>query len=370
MKRPIHILCVVFTALVPPTAETGNAAEHHVRLFESGKEGYRRYRIPSLVVMNSGTLLAVCEGRRDGGGLTGNVDLVAKRSRDNGKTWGPLIPVADMNHDTVGNQAVLVDPVTGTIWIAHTISPGNESEAAITRGESERSTRVYVTHSRDEGKTWSRPRDITATAKRPGWSWYGCGPGVGLTLKSGRLYFPCYHAEGNQGETYRSHAIFSDDHGKSWHLGGNAGQGNGESQALQRGDGTLYLNARTSGKGPQVRTILESRDEGQTWSTKAVDRTLYDPPCQASLLRLARPHTKPQWLFCHPAGPGRRQLTLRLSRNEGRSWDAGSLRLKDGDSQYSSLARLANGRIGILYDCWKANNYQLFFTTVSLADVK
>ena len=351
-------------------AGNGWAAGKHLRLFESGKEGYPRYRIPSLVVMKSGALLAVCEGRTDGGGLTGNVDLVCKRSKDNGKTWSALARVADLGRDTVGNQAVLVDAATGVVWIAHTVSPGGETEAAITRGETRRSTRVYVTHSRDEGKTWSQPRDITAAVKRPDWTWYGCGPGVGLQLKSGRLYFPCYHAEGEQGQTYRSHAIFSDDHGKTWQLGGSAGRLNGESQALQRRNGTIYLNARTSGKGPQAKSIVVSRDGGRTWAAKKLDRKLYDPPCQASLLKLPSADGRPRWLYCHPAGPGRCQLTLCLSHDEGRTWDAGILRLRAGDSQYSSLALLPNGRVGVFYDCWEDNNYQLHFTTVAIDAVR
>ena len=358
---------VLLTCLV--LAGNTSAAEPHVRLFESGREGYPRYRIPSLVVMKSGTLLAVCEGRSDGGGLTGNVDLVCKRSRDNGKTWSTLIRVANAKQDTVGNQAVLLDKATGVVWIAHTISPGSESEDAITRGESPRSTRVFVTHSRDEGETWSMPRDITNAVKRPGWTWYGCGPGVGLQLKSGRLYFPCYHAEGNQRKIYRSHAVFSDDHGKTWQLGGSAGRLNGESQALQRQDGTIYLNARTSGRGSQSRSIIESSDAGQTWSEKKLDRTLYDPPCQASLLQLPHLMAGPQWLFCHPSGPGRRQLTLRISQDEGRTWNAGTLQLREGDSQYSSLAFLPNRRLGVFYDCWQDNNYQLYFTTVKLSEI-
>ena len=351
-------------------AGSGWTAEGHLRLFESGKEGYPRYRIPSLVMMKSGALLAVCEGRVDGGGLTGNVDLVSKRSTNNGRTWSALARVADLGKDTVGNQAVLVDAQTGVVWIAHTVSPGGELEAAITRGETRRSTRVYVTHSRDEGKTWSLPRDITAEVKRPGWTWYGCGPGVGLQLKNGRLFFPCYHAEGKKGQTYRSHSIFSDDHGKTWQLGGSAGRLNGESQALQRRDGSIYLNARTSGKGPLAKSIVESRDNGQTWTAKKIDRALYDPPCQASLLKLTPADGRPRWLFCHPAGPGRRNLTIRLSVDEGRTWTGGSLLLRKGDSQYSSMALLSNGRMGVLYDCWEDNNYQIHFTTVAPRKVR
>ncbi len=129
----------------------------------------------ALVVTTGGTLLAVCEGRVDGGGLTGNVDLVCKRSLDNGKTWSDLERVSDRGQDTVGNQSVLVDRDTGVIWIAHTISPGKHLEEAITRGETNESTRVFAIHSRDEGQTWSEPREITPSVKRPGWTWYGCG---------------------------------------------------------------------------------------------------------------------------------------------------------------------------------------------------
>ena len=321
-------------------------------------------------MMKSGTLLAVCEGRADGGGLTGNVDLVCKRSMDNGKTWRKLMRVADLGKDTVGNQSVLVDGQTGVVWIAHTISPGEETEEAITRGETKQSTRVLVTHSRDEGQTWSPPRDITAAVKHPGWTWYGCGPGVGIQLKSGRLFFPCYHAEGEQGRTYRSHAIFSDNHGKTWQLGGNAGRLNGEPQALQRADGSIYLNARTSGQGPQVRSIIESRDGGQTWSGKKLDRALFDSPCQASLLKLPPKDGKSRWLYCHPAGPKRHNLTVRLSLDEGRTWNAGRLLLRRCDSQYSSLALLPNGRVSVLYDCWENGNYQLHFATFTIDAVR
>jgi len=359
----IAILCTLLGVNNP-------ADEKHLLLFESGKEGYPRYRIPSLVVTDSGALLAVCEGRADGGGLTGNVDLVCKRSFDHGETWSELTCIADLGKDTVGNQSVLVDRETGIVWIAHTISPGVHSEAAITRGETKQSTRVFVTHSRDDGKTWSKPQEITASVKRPDWTWYGCGPGVGFQLESGRLFFPCYHAEGEQGKTKRSHAIYSDDHGKTWQLGGSAGFQNGEPQALQRADGSIYMSARTAAGGPHVRSIIESNDGGKTWSEKRFDRSLFDAHCQASLLKLPPTEGKPRWLYCHPAGPKRHNLTVRLSRDEGQTWNAGSLLLRKGNGQYSSLALLPNGRVGVLYDCWENNNYQLYFATFSADDLR
>ena len=342
------------------------ASDDHLLLFESGQEGYPRYRIPSLVTTKTGSLLAVCEGRVDGGGLTGNVDLVCKQSSDNGKSWSELRLIADLGRDTVGNQSVLVDRRTGVIWIAHTVSPGEHLEAPITRGETARSTRVFLTHSTDEGKTWSQPADITKSAKKPGWTWYGCGPGVGIQLNSGRLLFPCYHAEGDQGQTKCSHALYSDDHGKTWKLSDNAGVGNGEPQALEREDGSIYLSARTAAGGPHLRSIVESRDAGSTWSEKRHDEALFDAYCQGSLLKLPPAAGRPRWLYCYPAGPDRQNLTILVSRDEGRTWNAGSRLLRKGNGQYSSMALLPNGQIGVLYDCWENQNYQLYFTTVSL----
>ncbi len=344
-------------------SDPDNAAAARL-LFQSGHEGYPRYRIPSLVVANGGDLLAICEGRADGGGLTGNVDLVFKRSTDLGATWSGLTRIADAGDDTLGNASALVDRESGVIWIAGTISPGEHLEAAIAKGETEESTRVFVVSSRDEGQTWTQPRNITAAVKKPGWTWYGCGPGVGIQLKNGRLLFPAYHREGQNGETVCSHAIFSDDGGLTWNLSQNAGAGNGEPQALQREDGSIYLSARTSGDGPNLRSIVESTDGGATWGDKRFDQSLYDAHCQASLLKLPpAANSKSRWLYAHPAGPDRNDLTIRLSHDEGRSWDAGALLLRKGNSQYSSMALLPDGRVGVLFDCWENGNYQLYFTT-------
>lgn len=346
------------------------ADQPHQLLFESGKEGYPRYRIPSLVVSKEGVLVAICEGRKDGGGLTGNVDLVAKRSFDNGISWTDLSLVADAGPDTLGNASALVDTTIGTIWIAGTISPGEFLEKVIATGESEESTRVFVSSSSDEGKSWTEPRDITAAVKLPGWTWYGCGPGVGIQLKSGRLLFPCYHREGQTGRTVCSHAIFSDDQGLTWQLGENAGSGNGEPQALQREDESIYLSARTAGGGEHFRSIVESKDRGATWSDKRFDKQIYDSYCQASLLKLPPEKGKPRWLYCHPAGPERNNLTIRLSRDEGLTWNSGSLILRKGNGQYSSMAILPDGRVAVLYDLWENDNYQLYFTTFSAEKIQ
>ncbi|MFQ5808748.1 MAG: exo-alpha-sialidase [Armatimonadota bacterium] len=361
---PPGVMAVVLLSATCCLAQSGDELRH-VLLFDSGTGGYPRYRIPSLIVSPRGTVLAFCEGRKDGGGFTGNIDLVLRRSFDDGRTWGPLQVVAEDGANTVGYPSAVVDRVTGVIWVAFTRSLGEDTEQEIVEGTSRETTRVLVTASRDDGVTWAEPVDVTDTTKRPEWTWYGTGGGIGIQLASGRLVIPAYHAEAKT-MIRRSHVIYSDDHGATWKLGGSAGDGNGECQVAERRDGTVYLNAR-SRRGAELRTIATSSDGGESWSEAALDEQLYDPPCQASVLSLggAEAEARPRWLFCHPAGPGRQDLTVRLSHDEGETWPVAKV-LRTGDSQYSSLAVLADGSIGCLYDCWRDGNYRLFFVRFPL----
>ena len=62
--------------------------------YVAGQDGYDTYRIPATVTTGKGTLLAFAEGRHDGAGDSGNIDVVLRRSTDGGCTWGPLSVVA------------------------------------------------------------------------------------------------------------------------------------------------------------------------------------------------------------------------------------------------------------------------------------
>ena len=59
-------------------------------VFISGQEGYKSYRIPALICLPDGDLLAFCEGRVAGSDDFGNIDIVMKRSRDQGRGRLPV----------------------------------------------------------------------------------------------------------------------------------------------------------------------------------------------------------------------------------------------------------------------------------------
>ena len=132
-------------------------------------------------------------------------------------------------------------------------------------------------------------------------------PGRGIQLDSGRLFFPCYHREGENGETVCSHAIFSDDRGRTWQLGKNAGSGNGESQALQRRDGSIYLSARTAGTA--LKSVRSSRAGTGVLPGEKSDLT------NSSMMHTARQassscrHTKENRTGCTVTRPVRNETT-------------------------------------------------------------
>ena len=75
---------------------------------------------------------------------------------------------------------------------------------------------------------------------------------------------------------------------------------------------------------------------------------LPDPTCQGSLLRIDQGPTT-RLYFLNPAGKGRKNGTLRVSTDGGRTWSA-SREAFPGPFAYSSMAALPDGRIGVLYE--------------------
>ncbi len=332
------------------TAQDAVGVPLQKEVFVSGKEGYHTFRIPALIVSKKGTLLAFCEGRKTGRGDHGDIDLVLKRSGDGGKTWGPLELVyeeGDTAAITIGNPCPVIDQGMGTIWLP--FCRDNRD--------------VFVTHSSDDGKTWAKPVNITADVKKSGWGWYATGPGVGIQLEKGphkgRLVIPCDHRENFEGKPAMfSHVFYSDDHGKTWKLGGSVAPHTDECQVVELTDGSLLMNMRNywgrdggqPAKGNR-RTLSRSTDDGATWSELEFDKTLIEPVCQASFLRYSWPGKgdKGKLLFANPASTKRDKFTIRLSEDEGKTWPVSKV-LHAGPAAYSCLGVLPDGTIGCLYE--------------------
>ncbi|HWI58408.1 MAG TPA: sialidase family protein, partial [Bacillota bacterium] len=218
--------------------------------------------------------------------------------------------------------------------------------------------------SSDAGLSWAKPREISASAKQPDWRWYATGPGNGIQLRrgehKGRLVIPANHSEHPNGSNAvsRSHVLYSDDHGQSWHLGGSEEELTNESGVVELADGALLHNMRSNHKKNR-RAVATSRDGGLTWSGLTLAKALVEPVCQASILRYSWPESgqKSCILFSNPASAKRENLTVRLSEDEGATWPVGRT-LHAGPAAYSSLAVLPDRTIACLYESGEANPYQ------------
>jgi len=336
-------------------------------LFVQGREGYNNYRIPALLTTQAGTLLAFCEARE--GGDSSDIDLLLRRSQDGGATWSPKQVVWNEGRNVCGNPCPVQDRDTGVIWLLVTWNDSTDSGKKLHEGTGKDTRRVYVCSSDDDGRTWSKPIEITATTKKKDWLWYATGPGVGIQLRlgphKGRLVIPC---DFTSKDAYSSHVIFSDDHGATWQLGGVITGGCNECQVVELADGTLLLNARMQKNSGGKRGIATSADGGITWSALRFDETLIEPVCQASLLRysLAADGGKNRLLFSNPASTTDRvNMTIRLSYDEGRTWPVAKS-LHAGPSAYSCLAVLANGDIGCLYEGGETRYGEIVFARFSV----
>lgn len=343
---------IVGTLAVCSVNLIASAAEvEQTDVYVGGTGGYHTYRIPAVVVSKQGTVLAFCEGRKTGRGDAGDIDLLLRRSSDGGKTWQRTQLVHEEGGTakiTIGNPCPIVDRKTGTIHLL--FSRNNQ--------------RAFYTTGRDDGQTWTKPREITQRFKAFDFAWtrLATGPGHGIQLRggphAGRLVAPIWLNE-RKGGQYRSAVLLSDDGGKTWRAGGIApplSPKQNECMVAETDGGTLYLNMRAT--PVKKRTTTWSHDGGESWTQPKQVSPLVGPVCQASVVRVPKGNGgDAQFVFANPASRNRERLTLRLSTDGCRTWSDG-LVLEKGHAAYSDLCVLPDGRIGCLYERGEKHPYQ------------
>lgn len=365
----MSIVVASFLATLTVVGPAGAAAQSHSEklLFDGAGESlngitYHSFRIPSLVRTKSNTLLAFAEGRASANRDWGNINLVYKRSTDNGVTWSGLREVVGVGAGTWGNPTAVVDQTTGRIFLFMNWNPAGYSqlgEDGTTRITAWEHRRTYLASSGDDGHTWSEPVDMTAALKPRTladgrvWAWDAVGPGVGIQTTTGRLVVPATHRN-----------FYSDDHGATWKVQRIA-EGTGEATILELSNGQLMRNDRATSA---VRTTAKRR-----WVSRgtiesgfgafAPDDTLLDPPAQASLLRY-NTDSPTRILFLNSASTvTRTKMRVRISYDEARTWRF-SRPLSDAplpdwpalgngsvaEGGYSSMAKTADFHVGALVE--------------------
>jgi sialidase-1 len=359
---PLLSLLLLTAALTaaPPQIRSAEAAVTQTVLFDKGFAGYGCYRIPAIVRTTAGTLLAFAEARRTWCADSQEIDLVVRRSVDDGRTWSAqktVLSGVDGDPEAVstrGNPTPIVDLETGRIVLLTTRDPGNGTNRPRT---------PYVQFSDDDGLTFSTARSIAAEIDDPSWGWYATGPVHGIQLTrgahQGRLVAGTnYDVDGK----VAGQLVYSDDHGQTWHKGATDLRNDGivpqEISVVEKVDGGIYAGARNNnGTGGNSRAFAVSNDGGETYvAPYASIDGLTTPTVQGSLLRLRAVDQGAKYnriLFASPADPDRRRyMTIRSSFDEGKTWQsvADGTRITSDWSGYSDMTMLDTGEIGLLYE--------------------
>ena len=438
-------------------------------IFNAGFDGSVAYRIPAITTSRkTGTVIAAIDKRWYTSADTGVNDTVIRRSEDNGKTWGPVIPVIDMPDDDAytidpeivtdndpnsphyGRIYILVDlnaygtslwdAVNGTGYTeidgkqyqilndaagnTYTIREGGvvyDSEGEVTKyrveteaeapyreqgalyKDGEKLGSIYknaelkmvdtvymmMTYSDDDGKTWSRPRDITPEIK-PSWmSFFGVGPGAGIQLRNGehkgRLMFSMYGLkQGGGSGNFSSYNVYSDDHGATWHTGGSPNdnqEGGTEFSTRQLNENCIveldngHLIQFMKNGTSNVATAV-SKDSGATWGEVRYETGIREVYCEMAALHYgalydpADGKTKEAIIFANPTGTtgnGRNHGRVRIAfvkADDTLDWAYDKL-IEEHNFLYNSMTLMNDGNIGMIYENEKGSSTAAAFTSFS-----
>ncbi len=313
------------------------------------------YRIPAIITAKNGDLIVAADHRIGSCGdlkWNKNINIVIRRSTDNGTTWLEKETVVDYPFGKSASDAsFILDEETGDIFMFFNyMDLDNENGVYYFK---------YVKSS-DNGKTWSDPVDITTQIAKPSWKYNFkfITSGRGIQTKDGTLLHTMVNIQKGL------HVFGSDDHGATWYFIDTPITPADESKIIELENGNWMVNSRVSDLG--YRYVHLSDNNGQSWESH-IDSTLIDPACNASLIRyssITDGADKNRLLFSNACSSSDRvNLTVKMSEDEGETW-AYEKTIYEGSAAYSSMTKLNNGYIGVFFE--KDDYTEITFARLSI----
>lgn len=348
------------------------------------QSGKNYYRIPTLIQLTNGDLLAFADRRI---GSVGDVpkspiETVYKKSTNNGKTWSKetrISPQSTATNRSYGDGAYCVDRKTGNIIC---LVVGDQGFIQSTPQNPIR-TRLII--GRNNGLTWDDPIDITdqiygANCKDPDrktWNGVFTTSGNGVQLRNGRIMFVLNVRKSDKASPLFNHVLYTDDGGATWNvskgapgISKNPSRGGSEAKIVELNDGTLLMAIRP--EGIYQRFLAKSTDNGETWGVAEPRSDLPSSSSNGDIIyytstlngfdkdRIITMFDSVPYTKATPPGNPK----LYWSYDEGKTWN-GRL-MHNGNAGYSSLAILKDGSIGILAEIGGSWNGPIYFMRVNM----
>ena len=314
---------------------TDTATFYRQRLFAPGDYGSANWRIPALCALSDGSLLAVNDKRKfNEGDLPQDIDIVARRSTDNGRTWSEPVTIAEGKgmKKGFGDPALVVTEKGEVICV---FVGGN----GLWNSTEEDPLRSYVCRSSDGGKTWSEPEDITnllwnnlvLKPSHAGYtaSFFASGNGLRLTRgpHKGRIMFAAAMRRADEW-ALDNFIVYSDDDGHSWQVSECAYHIGDEAKLVELVDGRVLLSVRQNG----ARGFNISEDGGVHWGTQHYWWDMQTNACNGDMIRLsATDQGGEQNILMHSITNSRERekVSIFFSYDEGITWHDPLLRAAD-----------------------------------------
>ena len=344
--------------------------------------GTYNYRIPALLTLQNGDILAFADRRYNGAGdLPNRIEVYVKKSTNNGTNWGAeklVTPTSLSKSDGYGDTAAVLDRKTGDVIAVVAHGQG------FFQSTSKDPIRIITIRSRNNGDSWEAPIDITSQIygagcgdlTRRNWQAAFVTSGNGLQLRNGRLCFVLVVRETTQTATksIKNYLMYSDDGGHKWKVSrGSPRNDNGgnEAKVVELNDGSLLMHIRWTPNRLQSR----SYDNGETWTEATAINGILSSDSNGDLIvytstkngydkdRLITLVDSTVWNGQRNGYPGNPKFYI--SYDEGYTW-TNYKELYKGDAGYSSLAILKDGSIGILAELTKPWDGPIWFLRASI----